>query len=63
MTLYKTRGLTGRAREWVLAISPFWHIPQITGDSRWLGIGVVGFIACVFMAVGVVGFRRRDLAT
>lgn len=56
-------GPTFNLWEWVLAISPFWHVPHITGDSGWWGLGLVGLIACGFMAVGVVGFRRRDLAT
>lgn len=56
-------GPTFNLWDWVLAISPFWHVPAVGGvDPGWVGIAGVAVIAVVFSAAGVAGFRRRDVA-
>ncbi len=49
--------------DWILAISPFWHVPNVAAPApNWSGLLVLG-IACVALtAIGFAGFRRRDLA-
>ena len=50
--------------DWVLAISPYYHVPAIaTGSHTWGGLAVVAVVGAVFTAAGFAGFRRRDLAT
>ncbi|MEK9663202.1 MAG: hypothetical protein VW082_01140 [Candidatus Nanopelagicales bacterium] len=50
--------------DWVLGISPFWHVPVVTESTPdysgllWISLFTVGFLA-----VGFAGFRRRDIAT
>ncbi|WP_454049842.1 ABC transporter permease [Cellulomonas sp. Marseille-Q8402] len=47
----------------VLGISPFWHVPTITGgDPDWSGLGWITLVTAALLAVGFAGFRRRDLA-
>lgn len=49
--------------DWVLGISPFWHVPDVTTDPVDLtGLGWVALVTLGLLAVGVAGFRRRDLA-
>jgi ABC-2 type transport system permease protein len=49
--------------DWVLGISPFWHVPNVAAaDPDWSGLGWVGLVAGLLALVGFVGFRRRDLA-
>lgn len=49
--------------DWVLGISPFWHVPDVTAASVDLtGLGWITLVTLGLVAVGVVGFRRRDLA-
>lgn len=49
--------------DWILGISPFWHIPQtaaLTPDPTglvWITLFTLGFLS-----IGFAGFRRRDLA-
>ncbi|APT81425.1 ABC transporter permease [Corynebacterium ammoniagenes] len=49
--------------DWILAISPYWHIPNVvnSGDS-WAGLLWISVITVAFLALGFAGFRRRDLA-
>lgn len=50
--------------DWILGISPFWHIPNVTlGDADWSGLGWISLFTLFFLLVGFVGFRRRDLAS
>lgn len=50
--------------EAVLAISPFWHVPDVNlPDPQWSGLATISLITATFLAIGFVGFRRRDLAT
>jgi len=47
----------------VLGISPFWHVPDTTAPSPdRSGLGWLALVTAVLVAVGFVGFRRRDLA-
>jgi ABC-2 type transport system permease protein len=49
--------------DWILAISPFWHIPKVTAaDADWIGLILITTATVVLLAVGFAGFRRRDLA-
>lgn len=49
--------------DWILAISPFWHVPTIAAASPdWSGLLVIGVACLILMAIGFAGFRRRDLA-
>lgn len=49
--------------DWVLAISPFWHVPITTSGSPDLsGLLWISLFTVAFLAIGFAGFRRRDLA-
>lgn len=55
-------GPTFKLWDWILAISPFWHIPNVTlSDADWWGLLWISLVTLVFLAVGFAGFRRRDL--
>ncbi|WP_029137548.1 ABC transporter permease [Nakamurella lactea] len=47
---------------WLLDLSPFVHSGTVaTSGIPWLAMGVLTMIAALFLAIGFVGFRRRDL--
>ncbi|MFZ1382084.1 MAG: hypothetical protein WAS54_04755 [Scrofimicrobium sp.] len=49
--------------DWILGISPFWHIPNVTAAPvDWSGLGWISLFTLGFIAVGFIGFRRRDIA-
>lgn len=49
--------------EWVLDISPLWHVPNIqAADPGWFGLVGLALVAALFTTVGFVGYRRRDIA-
>lgn len=49
--------------DWALAISPFWHVPNVSAPAPdWLGLVWITLVTLVLLAVGFTGFRRRDLA-
>lgn len=49
--------------DWVLAISPLWHVPHtMLANPDWSGLGWVSLVTVLLIAVGLAGFRRRDLA-
>lgn len=55
-------GPTFRFPDWAMSISPMGHVPNITADDApWTGLLVVGGIALALLAVGFVGFGRRDV--
>jgi len=56
-------GPTFKLWDWVLAISPFWHVPDVGADSpdSW-GLLWISLVTALLVGVGVAGFRRRDLA-
>ena len=48
--------------DWVLDISPLRHVPNVTAASPdWAGLGWLAAFAALFLIVGFVGFRRRDV--
>jgi ABC-2 type transport system permease protein len=48
--------------DWILGISPFWHVPNVTSpDPDWSGLLWISLATLVFVGVGFVGFRRRDV--
>lgn len=56
-------GPTFGLADWVLAISPFWHVPPVTpSEVDWTGLGWLAVVAAALVGVGLAGFRRRDLA-
>ena len=56
-------GPTFGLADWVLGISPMWHVP-ITAlpDPDYSGLLWISLFTAGFLVVGFVGFRRRDLA-
>jgi ABC-2 type transport system permease protein len=51
-----------RLWDWILGISPLWHVPNVTlAGPDWSGLGWVGLVAVLFTAVAFIGFRRRDV--
>lgn len=56
-------GPTFHLWDWVLAISPFWHIPRVSDNNPdWLGLVWISLVTLLFLAIGFAGFRHRDLA-
>lgn len=50
--------------EWVERLSPFVRTPQLPmADLEWAPLLAMSGIVAVLVAVGVAGFRRRDVAT
>jgi len=49
--------------DWVLAISPFWHVPVTTfGSPDLSGLVWISLFTVGFLVLGFAGFRHRDLA-
>lgn len=49
--------------EWVLDISPLWHVPNVqAADPAWGGLVGLVLVAAAFTAIGFAGYRRRDIA-
>lgn len=49
--------------EWIMSLSAFYHIPQLPQESfSWGALLVMAGIAVVLSVLGVVGFKRRDIA-
>ena len=50
--------------DWVLSLSPFHHVPSVTGsDTSWAGLLVVGIVEAVLLLIGLIGFRRQDTSS
>ncbi len=48
--------------DWILGISPLWHVPNVTaGSPDWSGLGWVVLVGLAFTVVAFTGFRRRDV--
>jgi ABC-2 type transport system permease protein len=48
--------------EWLIAISPFAHVPRLPAEGmQWGPVFGLGVIAVGMMVAGIVAFRRRDL--
>lgn len=55
-------GPTFRLPDWALGISPLRHVPTVTAASpAWGGLGWLALAILVFLGIGFVGFRRRDI--
>jgi ABC-2 type transport system permease protein len=55
-------GPTFRLWDWVLGISPLYHVPNVTAITPdYSGLAVVAMIAVALIVAGFVGFRRRDV--
>ena len=55
-------GPTFKLPDWLLDISPLRHVPNVTAISPdWTGLAWLGLFVVIFLAVGFVGFRRRDV--
>ena len=53
-----------RAPEWVVNLSPFAHLGAVpNAPPDWAGIVAFLVIGAIAVAVGVAGYRRRDLTT
>ena len=51
-----------RIWDWILGISPFWHVPNVTAAAPdWSGMAWLALALAVLTAIGFVGFRRRDI--
>jgi ABC-2 type transport system permease protein len=47
----------------ILEISPLWHVPNVAAaNPDYLGVFVVATIAAILIAIGFIGFRRRDIS-
>lgn len=50
------------APEWVAKLSPFAHLPRVPVEAMdWASVAVLVAVAAALIALGLVGFRRRDL--
>lgn len=48
--------------EWILAISPLWHVPNVAAASpEWVQLLWLSLVVLVFLAVGVKGYSHRDI--
>ncbi|WP_324652270.1 hypothetical protein [Georgenia sp. H159] len=48
--------------DWLLELTPFARLPQLpVEDMRWLPVVVTTVVAAALLAVGLAGYRRRDL--
>jgi ABC-2 type transport system permease protein len=48
--------------DWILGISPLWHVPNVTAPSPdWSGLAWVTVVAVALTTVAFAGFRRRDV--
>jgi ABC-2 type transport system permease protein len=51
-----------RLWDWILGISPLWHVPTINApDPSYRGLVIVGLIALALVGAGFAGYRRRDV--
>jgi ABC-2 type transport system permease protein len=55
-------GPTFKLPDWALDISPLRHVPNVTAASPdWAGLALLTAVGALFLAVGFVGYRRRDI--
>jgi ABC-2 type transport system permease protein len=53
-----------RLPSWATALSPFSHVPRLpVEDFTWTPLLALTAIAAALIALGLYGFRRRDLET
>ena len=49
--------------DWILGISPFWHVPNVgAADVDWSGPLWVSLAVALLALVGFVGYRRRNIS-
>lgn len=49
--------------DWVLAMNPFWHVPDVgAADAGPGGLVLLSVVTLGLLVLGLGGFRRRDLA-
>ncbi|HEY5879966.1 MAG TPA: hypothetical protein VIU11_13725, partial [Nakamurella sp.] len=49
--------------QWIMNLSPYSHVPQVpVAAMDWTPMVVLTLVAAALMAIGVVGFRRRDVS-
>ncbi len=49
--------------EWILSLSPFWHVPNVTGaEPDWTSLLWISGIAITLTVAAFIGYRRRDIA-
>jgi ABC-2 type transport system permease protein len=47
---------------WVIAVSPFSHVPKLPGAAMaWTPLVVLALVAAALLWAGATGFRRRDV--
>lgn len=55
-------GPTFRLWDWALDISPLRHVPNVVAAAPdWAGLAWLGGVVVLLLAVGFVGYRRRDI--
>ncbi len=48
--------------QWLMDLSPYTHIPQVpTAEMRWAPMIVLVLVAAALIAIGIAGFKRRDV--
>ncbi|MFT8395524.1 ABC transporter permease [Propionibacterium sp.] len=48
---------------WILAISPFWHVPNAAAARPdWWGLVWISLVTAALLGIGFTGLQRRDLA-
>jgi ABC-2 type transport system permease protein len=51
-----------KLKQWMMDISPFTHVPKLPGSAmRTMPVIWLAVVAAALIAVGLAGFRRRDL--
>ncbi|MBP2321570.1 ABC-2 type transport system permease protein [Kibdelosporangium banguiense] len=66
LTVFYLLGQLGpllQAPQWLMDVSPFTHVPKLLGDVTAGPLVWLSVVAIALMAVGVAGFRRRDIAS
>ena len=52
-----------KLKQWAMDISPFTHVPKLPGAAmRTMPVVWLVVVAAALMAIGLAGFRRRDLS-
>lgn len=50
-------------QNWLKAITPFYHIPEIpVEDMDYLGISILIILSVLLIVIGLIGFKRKDIS-